>query len=87
MRLKLNIKGLREMELCEHGNTFNCLQCEVKYLKYVIEEQQKEIDSLTLDKCYLLEENKKLKEIYEGAYTDVYNENQKLIDKNYTLKK
>lgn len=35
------------MELCEHSNHYHCLQCEVKYLNYVIEE--------------LLEENEQLK--------------------------
>jgi predicted RNase H-like nuclease (RuvC/YqgF family) len=37
------LKTKETLLLCEHGNTFSCLQCEVKYLKYVIEEQQKEI--------------------------------------------
>lgn len=31
------------MELCEHGNSYHCQSCEIKYLKCVIEEQQKEI--------------------------------------------
>jgi FtsZ-binding cell division protein ZapB len=35
---------------CVHGNTFNCLQCEVKYLKYVIEELQEENEKL-VDEC------------------------------------
>jgi dynactin complex subunit len=37
---------MNDLKECEHGNTFNCLQCEVKYLKYVIEELQEEIQRL-----------------------------------------
>ena len=34
------------VETCEHGNSHHCQSCEVKYLKYVIEEQQKKMKGL-----------------------------------------
>lgn len=40
--------------VCEHGNSHHCQSCEVKQLKYVVEEQQKDIESLKQYKKVLM---------------------------------
>jgi predicted nuclease with TOPRIM domain len=37
------------MQLCEHSNLYNCPPCEIKHLKYVIEELQEENTKLNTE--------------------------------------
>jgi len=34
------------MEVCEHGKSFHCQSCEIKYLRYVIEKKEKEMNEM-----------------------------------------